>query len=35
MAEAPEQVETVVLLNYSKERAGDYNIVGESGGVAA
>jgi hypothetical protein len=35
MAESPEQVETVVLLNYSKERAGDYNIVGESGGVAA
>lgn len=35
MAESPEQVGTVVLLNYSKERAGDYNIVGESGGVAA
>lgn len=34
MAESPEQVETVVLLNYSKERADSYQIVGEKGGVA-
>ncbi|MCA1619089.1 MAG: hypothetical protein LC795_07210 [Acidobacteria bacterium] len=34
MAESPEQVETVVLLNYSKEKADSYQIVGEKGGVA-
>jgi len=35
MAEAPEQVATVVLLNYSKEGAGSYKVEGGSGGVSA
>jgi len=35
MAETPEQVATVVVLNYSKEAAGSYKIVGASGGVSA
>jgi hypothetical protein len=35
MAESPEQVETVVVMNYSKEAAGSYQIVGASGGVSA
>ena len=35
LAQAPEQVETVVVLNYSKERAGTYNVVNATGGVGA
>src|SRR5215204_2830324 len=35
MAEAPEQVETVVVLNYSREKSGTYQIVGAKGGVEA
>ncbi|HEX6623457.1 MAG TPA: hypothetical protein VF064_07070 [Pyrinomonadaceae bacterium] len=33
MAEAPEQVETVVVLNYSKDKVATYNIVEGKGGV--
>jgi hypothetical protein len=35
LAQAPEQVGTVVVLNYSKEAAGTYKIEGGSGGVGA
>ena len=35
MAEAPEQVETVVVLNYSREEAGTYQITGAKGEVGA
>jgi hypothetical protein len=35
MAEAPEQVETVMVLNYSREKAGTYQIVGAKGEVDA
>lgn len=33
MAESPEQVGTVVVMNYSKEKAASYNIEGSKGGV--
>ena len=33
MAEAPEQVGTVVVLNYSEEKAASYNIQGSTGGI--
>lgn len=33
MAEAPEQVGTVVVLNYSKEKAASYKIEGSKGGI--
>lgn len=33
MAEAPEQVGTVVVLNYSKEKAASYDIQGSTGGI--
>ena len=35
LAQAPEQVGTVVVLNYSKEKAGSYKVVEGSGGVGA
>ena len=35
LAQAPEQVVTVALLNFSKEEAGSYKIVEGSGGVSA
>ncbi|MCM3870718.1 MAG: hypothetical protein ND895_08500 [Pyrinomonadaceae bacterium] len=35
LAQAPDQVGTVVVLNYSKEKAGDYKIADASGGVSA
>ena len=35
LAQAPEQVGTVVVLNFSKEAAGSYKIVEGSGGVSA
>ena len=35
MAESPEQVQSVVLLQYSKEAAGSYKVAGASGGVSA
>jgi hypothetical protein len=35
LAQAPEQVGTVALLNYSKEEAGSYKVVEGSGGVSA
>jgi hypothetical protein len=34
MAEAPEQVGTVVVLNYSKEKTDSYNIANSNGGIA-
>ena len=34
MAEAPEQVGTVVVLNYSKEKAASYKIENSNGGIA-
>lgn len=33
MAESPEQVGTVVVLNYSKQKTGSYNIVNSNGGI--
>ena len=35
LAQTPEQVGTVVVLNYSKENAGSYKIVNANGGVSA
>jgi hypothetical protein len=35
LAQTPEQVGTVVVLNYSKEKAGSYKVVEGSGGVSA
>ena len=35
LAQTPEQVGTVALLNYSKEKAGSYKVVDGSGGVGA
>jgi hypothetical protein len=35
LAQAPEQVGTVALLNFSKEEAGSYKVVEGSGGVSA
>lgn len=35
LAQTPEQVGTVVVLNYSKEEAGSYKLVEGSGGVSA
>ncbi len=35
LAQTPEQVGTVVVLNYSKEKAGSYKIADASGGVSA
>ncbi|MCM3903097.1 MAG: hypothetical protein ND866_15425 [Pyrinomonadaceae bacterium] len=35
LAQTPEQVGTVVVLNYSKEAAGSYKVVEGSGGVSA
>jgi hypothetical protein len=35
LAQAPEQVGTVAVLNYSKEKAGSYKVVDGSGGVSA
>lgn len=33
MADSPEQAGTVVVLNYSKEKTGSYNIVNSNGGI--
>ncbi|HEY9283097.1 MAG TPA: hypothetical protein VIP46_06550 [Pyrinomonadaceae bacterium] len=35
LAQTPEQVGTVVVLNYSKEGAGSYKVVNANGGVSA